>query len=64
MLTLEQMRKIDPELGHLSDAELEQIRLALYDAVQLAHEVYVGKKYGSKCPVRSFPPFEIKSKLN
>lgn len=64
MLTLEQIRKIDPSLGHLSDGDLEQVRLALYDAAQLAFDVYQAKKGGSKSPVRSFPASEIESKLN
>ncbi len=63
MLTLEKMREIDPGLGHLNDTELEQVRSALYDAAQLAFDVYWGKKHGSKYPVRSFPSSEIGAKL-
>lgn len=63
MLNFDQMRKIDPELAHLSDTELAEVRLALYDAAQLAFEVYWGKKHGSKCPVRSFPSSEIGSTI-
>lgn len=63
MLSLEKIKEIDPTLAHLSDTELEEVRIALYNAAQLAFDVYWGKKHGSKCPVRSFPSSEIGSKL-
>jgi hypothetical protein len=63
MLSIADLRKLDPELRHLSDDELEQIRLALYDAAQLAFDVYVAKKRGSKCPVRSLASSEVQSKI-
>ena len=63
MLTFEQMVKIDPSLSKLSQDELRQVRLALYDAAQLAFEVYWAKKHGSKCPVRSFSSSEMGAKL-
>lgn len=50
------MRKIDPGLAGLSEADLEEIRAALYDTAQLAFEVYWSKKHGSKHPVGSFTP--------
>lgn len=56
MLTLEQMIKIDPELGKLPKPELEAIRDALYEHAQLAFDVYWEKKRGSKNPVRLLPP--------
>lgn len=55
MLSLEKLREIDPSIAHLSDTELEEIRASLYDSAQLAWEVYVAKKYGSKYPVGLFP---------
>ena len=55
MLSLAKMRKIDPSLKDVPDAELEQIRDALSQYAQLAFEVYWTKKSGSKCPVGLFP---------
>ena len=63
MLSLEKMREIDPSLRDVSDAELEEVRLALYDAAKLAFDVYQAKKLGTPCPLRSLSSSEIKSKL-
>lgn len=48
MFTLEQCRKIDPELEGLSDEELLQIRDNFYEITQLAFEAWVEKQHGSK----------------
>lgn len=50
MISIEQMLKIDPELSGTSDEELEEIRVSLYEAAQLACEVYWTEKSGSKSP--------------
>ncbi len=39
----------------ISDEEIEALRSALYDSVQLAFEVYWAKKSGSKNPVGLLP---------
>lgn len=51
MLSLERLRSIDPELERLSDSDVEAIRQALYEAAQLAFDVW-WKKRGSNNPVR------------
>jgi hypothetical protein len=63
MLTPAQMRKIDPELAKLSDAELEGIRATLYEMADLAFDVWWQEKGGSKSPVGSFHSPEKESKL-
>jgi len=58
MLTLEKIRKIDPSLASLSDAEVLEIRDQLYELGQLAFSIWWVKKNGSKDPIRSLdnPP--------
>ncbi len=53
MLSLEKIRKIDPELSSLSDTELLEIEGALYAMGQLAFDVWWTRKNGSKNPIRS-----------
>lgn len=48
MLSLEQMIQIDPDLAKLSEPEQEELRAALYEAAQMAFEVYWTRKHGSK----------------
>lgn len=48
MLSLEQCRKIDPNLEKLSDEEVVLIRENLYEGAQLALESWVKKNSGSK----------------
>lgn len=54
MLSIERMVKIDPSLAALSEQEVVEVRNSLYEAAQLAFEVYWTKKYGSKYPLGSF----------
>lgn len=61
MLSLEQIRKIDPALADIPDAELEQIRDAYYAAAQLAFDVRAERKSGSKNPVRLLTETIVKS---
>ena len=49
------IRKNVPELATLSDTELEEIQIALYELGQLAFEVWLHKKSGSKNPAGLFP---------
>jgi len=53
VISLEDLRKIDPELNDLTDEELEQIRAELYQLGQLAFDVWWLEKDGSKNPVGS-----------
>ncbi len=55
VITVEQMKKIDPDLADMSEIELEELRDALYESAQLAFDVYWAKKNGSKNPVGSLP---------
>ncbi len=50
MISLEELKKIDPALQKYSDKELLKIRALLYSAGQLAIESYVASKSGSKYP--------------
>lgn len=55
MLSLEKMLKIDPELADMNEADLLELRTALYEHAQLAFETYWTKKYGSKNPTGLLP---------
>lgn len=44
MISLRKMKELDPELEKLSDAELEELRRALYETAQLAFEVWWSEK--------------------
>jgi len=48
------MRKIDPQLETLSDAEVEELRASFYEIAQLTFDVW-WEKNGSKNPVSAFP---------
>ena len=50
MISLQELRKIDPALQKYSDEELLKIRALLYSAGQLAIESYVANISGSKYP--------------
>lgn len=55
MLTLLELRKIDPELANLTDDELTALRADLYQTAQLAFDKWWTEKSGSKNPVGSSP---------
>jgi hypothetical protein len=57
MLSLDQCKAL-LENHHLSDTEVEALRDALYEAAQLASEVYWSCKSGSKSPVGLLPKIE------
>ena len=44
MISIEQMRKIDPEIAYMSDEELEALRAELYNTGQLAFDAWWHKK--------------------
>lgn len=64
MLSIAQLRKIDPSKKNLSDEQLEEIRHAMYEMVQLAYDVWQGDKKGSKNPTGVFPPEEPNDTLS
>ncbi len=51
MISLEQCKKIDPQLENLSDEDIEKLRDSLYAIAELALESYFDEKSGSKNPV-------------
>lgn len=53
MLSLESLKKIDPEIAHLSDDELTKIRQSFYDFGQLMFDDWYQQKFGSKNPIGS-----------
>ena len=56
MISVEQMRKIDPAVIQMSDEELETLKADLYETVQLAFDVWwQEKKSGSKNPTGLLP---------
>lgn len=55
MLSVEELKKIDPDLAGLTDAELEEVRAELYAVGQLAFDVWWTEESGSKNPVGSLP---------
>ena len=53
MLTLDQLRKLDPSLKGCEDRHLEELRTALYDVAQLAFDKWWAER-SSKKPVGLF----------
>lgn len=51
MISLEKLRKIDPETKHLADKEIESIRQEFYAFGQLVFEEWCDEKFGSKNPI-------------
>jgi hypothetical protein len=51
MLGAEQLRKIDPELAHLSDDEILEIRNSLYDLGGLIFDDWLENGAVSKYPI-------------
>lgn len=56
LLSLSQLREIDPSLRLVSDEDLEIVRSSLYEMAQLAFDVWNEGNGGSKYPVGSFTP--------
>ncbi len=51
MITIEELKKLEPELADKSDKEVTVIRNLLYQAANLALENFFEDKSGSKNPV-------------
>ena len=51
MLSIEQLRKADPELNNLSDEEILKIRDSFYELGALIFDNWVETEGGSKYPV-------------
>ncbi|MEK7187827.1 MAG: hypothetical protein AAB691_03215 [Patescibacteria group bacterium] len=51
MLSLEQLRKVDPNLSGLTDEEVLEIRDSYYDLGRLMFDVWLDEVGGSKYPV-------------
>ena len=51
MISIEELRKIDPEMENLSDEELTKVREMLYSLGQLAFDSWLEDNDGSKNPV-------------
>lgn len=54
MLSLKELRKIDPDLENVSDAQLRNVRAKLYALGELAFDVWANEKRGPK-PVSKNP---------
>ena len=50
MLSVEQLRKIDPDLAHLSDDEVLRVRNTFYELGQIMYEDWEAQRGGSKNP--------------
>jgi predicted DNA-binding protein (UPF0251 family) len=53
VISIDTLRKIDPETLNLKDEELEKIRLSFYEFGQLMFEDWQEQKFGSKNPIGS-----------
>ena len=53
MISLEQCRKIEPDLEKLSDEEVTKIRNLMYGLGQLIYETWDEERSGSKFPLGS-----------
>jgi hypothetical protein len=63
MLSLEEIRKIEPELAAMSDSDLELLRADLYETAQISFDLWREEKTDSKNPVWSFPKLGEEHKL-
>ena len=59
MISIEELRKIEPELQELPDAEVEHIRDLLYDQAKLALECFLQDKTGKKHEVHIPSPSDF-----
>ena len=51
MLSVNQLRKIDPSLKEMTDREIEILREDFYTMAQIAFDFWLEQKGGSKNPV-------------
>lgn len=56
MISIDECRKIQPELAELSDEEVTKIRELMYGLGQLVFETWHGEQCGSKNPLGSLTP--------
>ncbi len=63
MLSIEQLRKIDSKLTHLSNDEILEIRDSFYDLGQLIFDDWLENGGGSKYPVRVLQKLEETNKI-
>ena len=63
MLSIEQLKRIEPELTKLSEEELSELRETLYRMAQFAFDVWWHRKSGSKNPVGLFPSQQDEAKI-
>ena len=54
MISIEELKRIDPKLQGKSDKEILEIRNLLYGLAKLSLETYFEEKSGSKLPVRVY----------
>lgn len=64
MLSLEQIRKINPEFQKSSDAEIIKVRDSLYELGQLIFDDWIMNKDGSKYPDGILRKLTENNKLN
>jgi hypothetical protein len=64
MLSLTQLRKIDPALAHLSDDEIIEVRDSLYDLGGLVFDDWLENGEGSKYPVRFLQRLKESNKMD
>ncbi|MBX4195902.1 hypothetical protein KW796_03060 [Candidatus Parcubacteria bacterium] len=51
MVSIEEMRRLQPELSSLTDKELEKIQAEMHSMAQLAFDVWWQRKTDSKYPL-------------
>lgn len=56
MLSIDQLRKLNPQFEKMDDRALEELRSAMYQLGQLCFDVWWTEKSGSKNPTGVFPP--------
>jgi hypothetical protein len=63
MLTIQQLRKIDPGLSNLSDKEIIEIRSSFYELGNLIFDDWLENGGGSKYPVRLVAKLKESNKM-
>ena len=63
MLSLDKMRKVDPQMEKLTDEELKAIRQSFYELGNLIFDDWCEQKFGSKNPVGDIGNSKNKGKI-
>lgn len=63
MISLTTFRKIEPEVVHLEDGELEKIRSDFYGFGELLFDDWYEQKFGSKFPLGSLTINQLENKI-